>query len=100
MLYDVYEEYGIRIRNHCGAEPPGDPDAPGLIRAVGGGDRAPTSHDAADRIQAPARAARGRVRGVYRGRTAPSLSAQTRTLPGSGCLAGSIPPVLVRARGC
>src|SRR5208283_3624766 len=72
----------------------------GLVTTVGWRDRASTSHAAADRVKAPASAARGRFRGIHGGRTAPSLPAETRTTSGGGCLAGSVPPVLVRSRGC
>jgi len=65
-----------------------------------GRDRSSTSYAAADRIKAPASAARGRFRGIHGGRTAPSLPAEARTASGGGCLAGSVPPVLVRSRGC
>src|SRR5215510_3144122 len=100
MLYGVYKEGGIRVRNHCGAEPPRDIGPPGLVPAVGGRDRAPASYAAADGIKAPARAARGRIRGIHGGRAAPSLPAETRTAAGGGCLAGPLPPVLVRACRC
>src|ERR1700694_2874844 len=100
MLWGVYEEGGICVRNHCGAEPPRDIEPPGLVTTVGWRDRAPTSYAAADRVKAPASAARGRFRGGHGGRTAPSLPAETRTISGGRCLAGSVPPVLVRSRGC
>ena len=77
MLFGVYEERGIRIRNHCRAEPPRDLEPAGLVTTVGGRDRAATSHAAADRVKAPAGAARGRFRGVHGGCTAPSLQAET-----------------------
>src|SRR6266481_4511123 len=99
MLCGVYQENGI-FRNHCGAEPPRDTEPPGLVTTVSRRDRAPASYDAADRVKAPASAARSRFRGVHRGRTAPSLPAETRTVSGAGCLAGSVPSVLVRSRGC
>src|SRR6267154_691122 len=100
MLCGVYEENGICVRNHCGAEPPRDTEPPGLVTTVSRRDRAPASYDAADRVKAPASAARSRFRGVHCGRTAPSLPAETRTVSGAGCLAGSLPPVLVRSRRC
>src|SRR5438876_8782355 len=100
MLRGVYEESGIGVRNHSGAEPPRDIAPPGLVPAVGGRDRASASYAAADRVKAPASAARGRFRGIHGGRTAPSLPAETRTISGGGCLAGSVPPVLVRSRRC
>src|SRR5215470_5867262 len=100
MLRGVYKESGICVRNHCRAEPPRDIGPPGLVTTVGGRDRASTSYAAADRVKAPARAARGRFRGIHRGRTAPSLPAEAPTASGAGCLAGSVPPVLVRSRGC
>ena len=100
MLCGVYKDRGICVRNHCGAEPPRDIEPPDLVPTVGGRDRAPASYDAADRVKAPASAARGRFRGIHGGRTAPSLPAESRTISGAGCLAGSVPPVLVRSRGC
>src|SRR5258708_19473577 len=95
MLFGVYEEHGICIRNHCGAEPPRDLEPPGLVPTVGWRDRAPTSHAAADRVKAPARAARGRFRGVHRGRTAPPLPAEARPISGGACPAGPVPPVRI-----
>src|ERR1700693_3052551 len=100
MLYGVYKECGICIRNHCGAEPPRDFEPSGLLTTVGGRDRASASYAAADRVKAPASAARGRFRGIHGGRTAPSLPPESGAPSGGGCLAGAIPPVLVRACGC
>src|SRR5215831_18740794 len=100
MPLRVYTKNGICIRNHCGAEPPRDIEPPGLVRTVGGGDRASTSYDTADRVKAPSSVARGRFRRIHGGRTAPSLPAETRTISGGGCLAGSVPPILVRSRRC
>src|SRR4029077_5037279 len=100
MLNEVYKESGIRIRNHCGAEPPRDLEPAGLVRTIGGRDRASTSYAAADRVEAPACAARGRFRGVDSGRTAPSLPAEAGTISAGGCMAGSVPPVLVRSPRC
>src|SRR5438477_977942 len=100
MLCGVYEEGGICLRNYCGAEPPRDIEPPGLVTTVGWRDRASASYAAADRVKAPARAARGRFRGIHGGRTAPSLPAEARTASGGGCLAGSVPSVLVRSRRC
>src|ERR1700736_6604122 len=57
MLYGVYEESGICVRNHCGAEPSRDIEPPGLVSTVGWRDRASASYAAADRFEAPARAA-------------------------------------------
>src|SRR5712691_6952537 len=96
MLCGVYQESGICVRHHCGAEPPRDIEPPGLVPTVGWRDRASTSYAAADRVQAPARAARGRFRGIHGGRTAPSLPAETSTISGARCLADSVPPLLVR----
>src|SRR5208283_6217662 len=73
----VYQGNGICIRNHRGAEPPRHTEPPGLVRTVGWRDRAPASYAAADRIQAPASAARRRFRGIYGRRSAPSLPAET-----------------------
>src|ERR1700751_1784824 len=100
MLIEVYKERGICIRNHCRAEPPRDLEPAGLVRTSGGRDRTATSYDAADRVEAPACAARGRFRGVDSGRTAPSLPAEAGTISGDECIAGSVPPVLVRSPRC
>src|SRR5438876_7350897 len=99
MLCGVYQEYGICVRNHCGAEPPRYIEPPGLVTTVGGRDRAATSYAAADGVKAPARAARGGFRGVHSGRTTPTLSTETRAVSGVRCLAGPVPSILVRARG-
>jgi hypothetical protein len=98
MRRKVYKERGICFRNHCGAEPPRDIEPPGLVTAISGRDRAATSDAAAHRVEAPASAARGRFRGIHGGRTAPSLPVETGAASRSGCLAGSLPPVLVRSR--
>src|SRR6184192_724149 len=100
MPNGVYEERGICLRHHCGAEPPRDIEPPGLVPTVGGRDRASASYAAADRVKAPARAARGRFRGIHGGRTAPPLPTESGTTSGGRCLAGSVPSVLVRSRGC
>src|SRR4029077_17426966 len=100
MLIIVYTKSGICVRNHCGAEPPRDIEPPGLVPTVGWRDRASASYAAADRVKAPARAARGRFRGIHGGRPAPSLPPETGTATGSRRLAGSVPAVLVRSRGC
>src|SRR5947208_1601039 len=76
MPSGVYTKRGT-IRNHCGAEPPRDIEPAGFVTTVGGRDRASASYVAADRIQAPARAARGRLCGIHGGRTTTSLSAKT-----------------------
>src|SRR5215472_2582836 len=98
MLHRVYKDRGIRIRNHCGAEPPRDIESPGLFGTVGWRDRASASYAAADRVQAPEGVARRGFRGIHGGRSAPALQAEAGTVSGGGCLAGSVPPVLVRSR--
>src|SRR5881397_1650484 len=79
MLCGVYQESGICVRNHCGTEPPRDIEPPRLVTTVGWRDRASASYAAADRVKAPASAARGRFRGIHGGRTAPSLPASRST---------------------
>src|SRR6266404_333690 len=85
MLCEVYKESGICVRNHCGAEPPRDTEPPGLVTTVGWRDRASTSYAAADRVKAPASAARGRFRRIHGGRPAPPLPTETRTVSRGGC---------------
>src|SRR6266576_3248187 len=65
-------------------QPARDPEPPGPVPTVGGRDRAPAADAAADRLQAPARAARRRFRRIHGGRTAPSLSLEARATPGGG----------------
>src|ERR1700722_3153213 len=77
MICGVYEECGIPVRNHSGAEPPRDPEPPGLVTTIGWRDRAAPWYAAADRVKAPASAARGRLRGIHGGRAAPPLPAET-----------------------
>src|SRR5581483_9579727 len=100
MPNGVYKKSGICVRDYCGAEPPRDIEPAGLVATVGGRDRAATSYAAADRFQAPASAARRGFRGIHGGRTAASLPAEAGTTAGSGCLAGSVPPVLVCSHRC
>src|SRR5437867_8330826 len=100
MPNGVYEERGICLRNHRGAEPPRDPEPPGLVPTVGWRDRASASYAAADRVKAPAGAARGRFRGIHRRRPAPALPIEAGAAAGGGCLACSVPPVLVRSCRC
>jgi hypothetical protein len=100
IRYRVYQECGICVRNHCGTEPPCDIESPGLVTTVGWRDRASTSYAATDRVKAPENVARGRFRRIHGGRTAPSLSPETRTTSGGGCLADSVPQVLVRSHRC
>src|SRR5258707_14057658 len=97
MLRGVYKEHGIGVRNHCRAEPPRDPEPAGLVTTVGGRDRASASHAATDRVEASARAARRRFRGIDGGRPAPSLPTEPPTPSGGRGLAGSLPPILVRS---
>src|SRR5262245_3646858 len=100
MLCEVYQDRGIRLRHHRGTEPPRDTRPAGLVPAVGRRDRASPADAPADRLEAPARAARRRVRGIHGGPATPSLPAEAGTTPGAGCLARAVPPVLVRSRGC
>src|SRR3954471_4307735 len=100
MLYGVYKERGICLRNHCRAEPPGDIEPPGLVPTVGGRDRAPASYAAADCLKAPASAACRRFRGIHGGRAAPSLPAEAGTISGGRRVAGSVPPLLVHSPRC
>src|SRR5579863_1226732 len=96
----VYIGRGIRIRNHCGAEPPSDPQPAGLLAAVGGSDRAQAPNAAAGGVKAPESASRRRLRGVDDRRAAPTVPAEARTIASVGRVARAVPPVLVRSRRC
>jgi hypothetical protein len=100
MLCGVYQESGICVRNHCGAQPPRDIEPPGLVTTVRWRARTSTSDAAAHGVKTPAGAARGRFRGIHGGRATPSLPAETCAASGSGCLVGAVPPILVRSRRC
>src|SRR5262249_53095340 len=89
---------GDCLRHHRGAEPPRDPEPAGLVRPVGRRDRTSTRDGAAGRVEAPAGAARGRRRGIDRGRATPCLPAEAGTAAGDRRLARAVPAVLVRAR--
>src|SRR5262245_6928567 len=54
MPYRAYKGRGIRVRNHRRAEPPRGLEPAGLVRAVGGRDRASARSASADGVQAPA----------------------------------------------
>src|SRR5262245_14649660 len=100
MPCEVYKERGIGIRNHRGAEPPRDLEPAGVVGTVGWRNRTSTWDAAAHRVKASARAARRRFRGIHGGRTAPSLPPEAGTVSRNGCLARSVPAVLVRSCGC
>src|SRR5215471_13691390 len=79
ITYEVYKGNGIRIRSRGRAQSPRDIEPAGVLRTIGGRARAPASHVATSRLQAPAGIAGGWVRGGDRRRTAPSLSAEAQT---------------------
>src|SRR4030095_15703792 len=100
MRRAVYQKCGICVRNYRGAEPPRDLAPAGFVRTIRGRDRAPTADAAADRVKTPARAARGRLCGIHRGRTTASLSSEARTVSRGRGLVGSVPSILVGSSGC
>src|SRR5437588_12214879 len=100
MPCGVYQESGICVRNHCGAEPPREIEPPGLVTTVGWRDRASASYASADRVKAPASAARGRFRGIFFFHTAPTPPTYTLSLHDALPISGSVPSVLVRSRRC
>src|SRR3954454_10311914 len=100
MHCEAYKERGICFRNHRRAEPARDTGPPGLVGTVGRRHRASAAYVTTDRLQAPASPARGRFRRVDGRRAASPVSAQARATPGGGCLAGSVPPLLVRSPRC
>src|SRR6185312_4092205 len=87
----------IHLRRHRRAEPPRDSGAPRIRRTVGGRDRAAAAAAAARGVETSSRAARRRLSGVHRGRTTSFVPAETRTARGAGCVAGAVPPLLVRS---
>src|SRR5512132_1075873 len=100
MNYWVYSPYGIIVRDHRGAEPPDHPESVGVVGALRRRDRAPAA-DASDlRVQAPPRAARGRLRGGARRSPAARLPAPARAAHGGRRLAGAFPALLDGPRRC
>src|SRR5437588_8769078 len=96
----LYVCRGIFVCHRRGAEPAGHPEPAALVRALGGRDRAQASTVAAVRLQAPASAARGRVRGIANRSAAAPLSAETGAAHGARRMARSLPALLVKARRC
>ena len=82
ILFRVYKERGICLRNYCGAEPARDIEPSGVVGTVGGRDRAPASYGAADCVKASACVTRCRFRGIDGGRAAAALPAETWTTSG------------------
>src|SRR5258705_5522814 len=96
----VYWSYGIFVRHHRGAEPPGHPRSAGVVGALGRRDRAPAAHAADLGVQAPPRVARGRLRGGAHRSPTPRLSTPARAAEAGRRLAGAIPALLDGARRC
>src|SRR5258706_15470357 len=90
----------LMVRNHGGTDPPDHPQLVAVIGALRRRDRARAA-DAPDfRVQAPPRAARGRLRGSARRRPAARLSAPARAAHGGRRLAGGFPALLDGPRRC
>src|ERR1041384_4027717 len=96
----LYCDHGDLVRRRRGAPSTGHPEPAALLGALGGRDRAQASTLAAVRLQAPARAARGGVRGITHRSAAAPLSPATGAAEGARRLAGSLPALLVEARRC
>src|SRR5438270_551372 len=71
-----------------------------LVTTVGWRDRASASYAAADRVKALASADRKSTRLNYSHSQTPYVAADAKKKSGGGCLAGSVPSVLVRSRRC
>src|SRR3954462_8334495 len=96
----LYVCRGISVRHRRGAQPAGHPEPAALVRALRWRARARASTVAAVRLQAPARAARGRVRGITNRSAAAPLSPETGATHGARRMARSLPALLVKARRC
>src|SRR6185436_4662737 len=95
---DVYIARGIVLRHRRRAQSTGHSQPAALVRALRRRDRAEAAAVAALRLQAPARAARGGVRGIaHRGAAAP-LSTETGAAHGARRMARTLPALLVEAR--
>src|SRR5690348_10069397 len=100
MPLSVYIWRGLFIRHRRRAQSTGHPEPAARVRALRGRDRARAAAVAALRLQAPARAARGGLRGITHRRTAPPLSIETRAADGARRLARPLPSLLVEAHRC
>src|SRR5579862_5771803 len=81
--FNAYFAHGVGLRNHRRAKPPRDPEPAGVVRAVCRRDRTSPSNGAADRLEAPARPARGGVRGITDGSPAAAVSSEPRAAHGT-----------------
>src|SRR4051794_36456448 len=91
---------GVIVRDRRGAQQAGHLEPAALVRAVRWRDRAGASTVAAVRLQAPARPARGGVRGATNRSTAAPVSTATGAADGGRCVACSLPALLVKVRRC
>src|SRR5438477_3592020 len=96
----LYTCRGIIVRHRRGAQPTGHLEPAALVRELRGRDRARASTVAAVRLQAPARAARGWLRGVANRGAATPLSTATGAAHGARRLARPLPALLVEACRC
>src|SRR5580692_6614207 len=94
----LYVRHGIRVRHRRGAQPAGHLEPAALLRAFRGRARARAATVTAVRLQTPAGAARGWVRGITHRSAAAPLSPETGAAHGARRLADSLPAVLVEAR--
>src|SRR5580692_3512916 len=90
----------ILVCRRRGAQQTGHLEPAALVRKLGGRDRAGASTVAALRLQAPARAARGWLRGVTNRSAAAPLSTATGAAHGARRLARPLPALLDQARRC
>src|SRR5205823_1208017 len=90
----LYSRRGIIVRDHRGAQPPGHPQPARVVGAVRRRDRAPAADHADFGVQAPPRAARGRLRGVAHRSPAARLSDPAGAVHGGRCLARPVPALL------
>src|SRR5215217_2300914 len=96
----AYSLHGVIVRNPRGAEPADHPESAGVVRVLGQRARAPAAAVPDLRVQAPARAARGRLRRGARRSPAARLSTPARAAHGGGRLAGALPALLDGPRRC
>src|SRR6267143_6215197 len=96
----LYVYRGIIVCHRRGAQQTGHLEPAALVRALRWRDRARASTVAAVRLQAPASAARGWVRGITNRSAAAPLSTETGAAHGARRMARSLPALLVKARRC
>src|SRR5215203_1836883 len=100
MPVALYTSHGILFRYRRRAQQARHPESPPFFGTFRRRNRAKASAFAAIGVETPSRAERRRLRRITGRCSAAPLSASTRATDGDGRVAGSLPPLLVKASRC